>query len=125
MTKSVFFGCGIVELNEQQEKELQRIYEEPLLVKLGLSRKFPRDVLYSRRSVLGIGIMKPSTIIVLLKAKLYLGNVRRKGVTYAAIKLQEEYLKVKVGRDISIPYDPQERYWQKLWIDEVNDLFYK
>jgi len=37
--KSIFFGCGIVELNEQQERELQRIYKEPLLLKLGLSRK--------------------------------------------------------------------------------------
>ena len=111
MIKSVFFGCGIVELNEQQERELRRIYEEPLLLKLGLSRKFPRDVLYSRKSALGVGIMKPSTIIDILKAKLYLGNVRRKDVTYAAIKLQEEYLKVKAGREINIPYDPQEWYW--------------
>ena len=90
-----------------------------------MSRKFPRDVLYSRRSALGVGIMKPSTIIAILKAKLYLGNVRRKGVTYAAIKLQEEYVKVEAGREISIPYDPQERYWQKLWIDEVNNLFFE
>ena len=69
--------------------------------------------------------MKPSTIIDILKAKLYLGNVRRKDVTYAAIKLQEEYLKVEAGREINIPYDPQEQYWQKLWIDEVNDVFFE
>ena len=108
MIKSVFFGCGIIELNEQQERELRRIYKEPLLLKLGLSRKFPRDVLYSRKSALGVGIMKPSTIIDILKAKLYLGNARRKGVTYEAIKLQEEYLKVEAGCEINIPYNPQE-----------------
>ena len=45
MIKSIYFDCRIVELTEKQEKELRRIYKEPLLVKLGLSRKFPRDVL--------------------------------------------------------------------------------
>jgi len=125
MIKSVYFGCGIVDLSEKQEIALQQIYEEPLLVKLGLSRKFPRDVLYSRKSALGIGIMKPSTIIDTLKAKLYLGNVQRAGVAQSAIRLQEEYLAVEAGRGVSIPYNPEDRYWQRLWIDEVNDLFYK
>jgi len=96
MIKSVYFRSGIVELNNKQEIELRRIYEELLLIKLGLSRKFPRDILHSRKSALGVGIMKPTTIIDMLKAKLFLGNVRRKGVTYVAIKLQEEYLKVRL-----------------------------
>ena len=34
-------------------------------------------------------------------------------------------MKIEAGREISIPYDPQECYWQKLWIDEVNDLFFE
>ena len=114
MIKSVYFGCGIVDLSEKQEIALQQIYKEPLLVKLGLSRKFPRDVLYSRKSALGIGIMKPSTIIDTLKAKLYLGNVRRAGVAHSAIRLQEEYLAIEAGRGVSIPYDPEDRYWQRL-----------
>ena len=80
-------------------------------MKLGLSKKFPRDVLYSRKSALGVGIIKPSTIIDTLKAKLYLGNVRRGGVTSNAIKLHEEYLLVEAGRALWIPYDPEERYW--------------
>ena len=83
-------------------------------MKLGLSKKFHRDVLYSRKSALGVGIMKPSTIIDTLKAKLYLGNVRQGGVASNAIKLQEEYLIVEAGRAVHIPYDPEERYWQRL-----------
>ena len=97
MIKSVYFGCGIFELTDNQENELKKIYEEPLLVKLGLSRNFLRRVLYSRKSALGIGIMEPSTIINILKAKLYLGNKRMEGVANEVIKLQEEYLIVEAG----------------------------
>ena len=104
----MYFGYGIVELNKKQERELQRIYEEPLLIKLGLSRKFPRDILYSRKSTLGIRIMKPFIIIDTLKAKLYLGNIRKEGVANNAIRLQEEYLKVEAGREISVPYNLEE-----------------
>ena len=67
--------------------------------------------------------MKPSTIIDILKAKLYLGNVRRKGVVNKGIKLQEEYLKVEAGREISMPYNPEKRYQKKLQIDKVNKQF--
>ena len=75
----VFFGCGVIELNKKQEDELRRIYEQPMLIKLGLSRKYPRTALYSRKSALGIGLMKPNTIIAILKLKSYIGNKRRLG----------------------------------------------
>ena len=79
MMKSVHFGCGIVELSSKQEDELKRMHEEPLLMKLGLSRKFPRTVLFSRKSALGVVIMTSKTIIDVLKAKTYLGNIRKRG----------------------------------------------
>ena len=41
MMKSVYFGYGIVELSLTQEKLLQKEYEEIILSKLGLSKKFP------------------------------------------------------------------------------------
>jgi len=110
MIKSVYFGCGIVELNQSQEKELKRIYKEPLLLKLGLSRNFPRSVLYSRKSALGIGIMIPSTIIAILKAKLYVSNVRAGGNTVQAVRVQEEYLKIEAGWEIEVGYDLSLRY---------------
>jgi len=74
MIKSVFFGCGVIEFHLKEERELQRIYEEPILVKLGLSKKYPQAVLYTRKSILGIGLMKPSIIIAILKLKQYVGN---------------------------------------------------
>ena len=44
---SVYFSAGIIELNDKQEKELQRIYEALILRKLGLSEKFPKELLYA------------------------------------------------------------------------------
>ena len=53
-----------------------RISELTLLKKLELSEKFPRNILYTKKSQLGVGIMKPSTIITVLALKLYLGYRR-------------------------------------------------
>ena len=102
MIKSVYFGYGIVELMKEQEVKLRRIYEEPLLIKLGLSRKFPRAILYSRKSTLSIGIMTPSTITDILKAKLYVGNLRKRGETSRAIVMHQEMMIVKVGREVGV-----------------------
>ena len=74
MIKAVLFRYSVVELHLKEEEELKRIYEEPFLQKLGLSKKFPRAVMYTRKSTLGLGIMAPSTIIALLKLKLFIGN---------------------------------------------------
>jgi len=112
LIKSVYFGIGIICLTPNQELELMRIYEPTILRKLNLSSKLPRRILYTRKLSLGIGIMKPSTIIDTLKAKLYLENVRKEGVAQSAIRLQEEYLAVEAGRRVSIPHNPEERYWQ-------------
>ena len=40
--KSIYFGCGIVELHLKQEQILQKTYEETILQKIGLSKKFPQ-----------------------------------------------------------------------------------
>ena len=74
MIKSIYFGCGILKLTPTQEAILIWIYELTLLQKLGLSIKFSRSVLYIRKSVVGIGIIKPSTIIDILALKLYIGH---------------------------------------------------
>ena len=85
-------------MHPKQEKELRRIYEEPILIKLGLGRKFPRTALYSRKSVLGVGLMTPSTIIACLKLKLYVGNKRKLGNAEDSIAIQEAYQEVETGR---------------------------
>ena len=77
MITSVFFGIGIVCITAEEEKELKGTYEEPIIMKLGLSKKFLRPVLCSHKSVLGVGLMEPSTIIDVLKLKLFIGNMRK------------------------------------------------
>jgi len=58
LIKQVYFSCGIIHLSPKKDKILREISEKVLLKKLGLSEHFPRDVLYSRRIALGVGIMK-------------------------------------------------------------------
>ena len=48
-----------------------KISELVLLKKLELSEKFPREILYARKSALGVGLLKPSTIITILTLKIY------------------------------------------------------
>ena len=55
--KSVFFRCGIVQSNAQEELELKQIYEAPILTKLGISKNFRRTVLYLQKSALWISLM--------------------------------------------------------------------
>jgi hypothetical protein len=72
LIKSMYFGCRPIYINKAQEKELMKIYEVPILKKIGLSAKFPRQILYVRKAALGVGIIKPSTIINTLAIKLYI-----------------------------------------------------
>ena len=83
--KSTFFSYRVVKITDKQDMALRKVYEELLLLKLGLSRNFSKKVLYSRKSALGIQIMTLSTIIAVLKAKLYLGNMRTRGVINEAV----------------------------------------
>jgi len=78
-------------LNEKQELELKKLYEEPILMKLGFSRNFPRKVLYMRKSALGIGLMTPKTIIDIMKLKLYVGNVRKIGNAQKALEIHHDF----------------------------------
>ena len=48
-----------------------RLHEEPLLMNIGISRNFPRNALHTRNSALGAGIMRPKTIIDMLKFNLH------------------------------------------------------
>ena len=48
LSKKVFFGCGIVDINKKQENELIRIYEPMILHKMKFGKKFPQSCLYSR-----------------------------------------------------------------------------
>ena len=45
MVKSVYFGVGITELSTKQCNILKKIYETPIVRKLGLGAKFLRKLL--------------------------------------------------------------------------------
>ena len=83
-------------------------------MKLGLSRKFPRDVLHSRKSALGVGIMTPKTIIDVLKAKTCLGNIRRREEINKSMLNQQELMTVEAGRKIIIEHYPTERHCHRI-----------
>ena len=76
MLKSMFFGVVIVDLNGKQIKELKRIYEAPILAKLRLSKTFPKALLYTRKSFLGVGLIALEIAIMMEKIKVYLGYKR-------------------------------------------------
>ena len=54
----------------------KKICKLVILKKFGLSEKFPCEILYTRKSALGVGLIAPRTIIDILALKLYIRNKR-------------------------------------------------
>ena len=100
--KSVYFRCGIIELHEKEEEILKKEYEETILVKLELSKKFPRSILYMRKLALVIGLIRLSTAIQLQVIKLYIGNKRAQNTISKALTLYEEMIFVEKGRNADL-----------------------
>ena len=68
------------------------IYEILLLNKLQLGEKFPRKVLYTRYTVLGLGIIQPKTAIVIATFYLYFRNIRIRSNTSNVTLMLEELM---------------------------------
>ena len=64
---------------------------------MGLSIKFPRKIVYARKSALGIGLIAPSTIIDTLALKLYLGHKRMEDEVSKIIRIIKENAKSQYG----------------------------
>ena len=90
LTLQVYFGCGIVKLMLQQENILKKISEPVLLKKLGLSKKFSRDVLYARKLSLSIGLLQPNMILASLLLKMYLDHMRIQDTISKIIQINKE-----------------------------------
>ena len=123
LCKKVYFGCGVLYLNRMQEDILKKIYEPVILKKLGLSEKFPRSILYSRRTALGVGLMAPNTIISVLALKLYIGHNRVKSEISKMIKINEENARLFYGysdnvMDVELENKPN----IVTWSDEVQHM---
>ena len=61
-----------------------------MLIKLGLSKKFPQIALCIRKNTLGIKFISLTTIIVILKLKLYIGNKRKSRNIIESIEVYKE-----------------------------------
>ena len=126
LCKKVYFGCGIISINDKQEEELMKIYEPVILKKLGLGEKFPRLCLYSKRSSLGIGLMKPKIILAILALKLYIGHKRIRSNISRKISINEQmqFLQDRYNsHPISTPVD--DKIEIKTWIDEIGEIMKK
>ena len=74
----------------KQEKIPQVLYEEQILRRLGYSIKFPRKVLYMRRNILGIDLLRLKTIMETMALKLYIGHKRTNTTIANLIKTSED-----------------------------------
>ena len=90
-----------------------KIYKVLILKKIGLSTKFPRQILYARKAALGVEIMKPSTTINILVIKLYIGHQRKKSRLATFMNINEEilFLNNGVSKD-SIEISYEKRFWE-------------
>ena len=122
LIKKIYFGSGVMSLTEQQEKVLKQIYEPVLLRKMKLSEKFPRSVLYSRKTALGIGLLAPRTIIDVLSLKLYIGNQRLNSKVAQIIQINEDNARLSYGYSESI-LTTQRKYKPNviMWSDEIQE----
>jgi len=123
LCKKVYFGSGVFSLSKKQEEILKKIYEPVVLKKLGLSEKFPRSILYSRKTALGVGLMAPNTIMSILALKLYVGHNRIKSEISKMIRINEENSRLFYGYsghvlDVELKNKPK----VVTWSDEVQNM---
>ena len=126
LIKQVYFGYGVISLMPKQEEILQEISEKVILRKLGLSERFPRDMLYSRKTALGVGIMKPSTIIDILALKLYVGHKRSNDRIAKIIRINEEEASYQNGFNENVIKTPRNlKLKERIWSDDIGEKLEK
>ena len=92
MLSSVYYSYSIIALNLKEEKELRKIYEMPILIKLGFSNKIPRDRMCVSKDILGLGLFLPSIMIAIQAMRIYLGNKRISSNASRMIAVLEEQI---------------------------------
>ena len=76
-------------INRSQEKIRKKIYKPVVLKKMKLSAKFPRNILCTRQSTLGVGLMSKKTIMNALALKLYIRHNRFESNVLKISKINE------------------------------------
>ena len=119
----VYFGYGIMKLNQQQEKILQEMHEKTILRKLGLRGKFLREVLYSRKTAIEIGLLKLLTIIAILVIKLCIGHKRTNDWIANMTQINEEHAEWQYGFNNNIiNVSSNNKFNQITWNDEIGEI---
>ena len=91
-----------------------------LLRKLGLSKKFPRRILYSRKSALGVGLLALRIIVNTLALKLYIRHQRADDRIGKIIQINEENMQMQYGYSKSIIEMERESKPKKIiWSDKI------
>ena len=123
LTTHVYFGCRILKVTPKQEEILIKISKPVLLKKINLSEKFPREVLYARKSALGIRLMKPSTILAVLAAQLYFGHERMKDATSKMMQsnIDNGNVHYRYSKDI-MRVKTEYKMEQTIWCNEVASI---
>jgi len=92
LVKSIFFGSRIISLNEKQLRILEKMYEVPILKKLGLGKKFPRHLLYVRKSALSIGLIRSKTVLAMTALQQYIRSYRLNNNIAKMINITEQIM---------------------------------
>jgi uncharacterized protein with PQ loop repeat len=122
----VYFGYSIMNINNTREEYLMKLYEPTILKKLRFNIKFPCNVLYARKSILGIGLIKPSTAIQALALKQYIGHKWIDTKLAKTIDINKEIAHLQYGYSTSpiktaITLKPS----NTIWNDEVENILRK
>ena len=90
---------------------------------MGLSENFPRLMLYSRKTALGVELMSPNTIISVLALKLYLGHNRSKSELSKVININEENARLFYGYSghvLNVELENKPKV--VIWSDEIQHM---
>ena len=74
----VYFGWGVMELSDEQDKELSKTHENPLAINLGSGSNFSRKMFHGRLKAMGVWIVAIKTNIAALLLKLHLSHRQMK-----------------------------------------------
>ena len=117
---NVYYGSGVFSITKTQEEVLKKIYEPTILRKLKLSTKFPRKILYARKSALGVGLMAPSTIVDTLAVRAYVGHQRGRSRVSKLFQILEQKAWLQYGYSTPV-METSHQLKPKLvtWSDEI------
>ena len=103
-------------------RSIEKIYELAILRKLGLSVNFPRAVLYSRKTVLSVGLLAPRMVIDALAMKLYVAHQQLDNRINKIIQIIEDNTRIQYGYSKSIIEVERDMKSNKItWSDEIQE----